>query len=266
MRPRILFGCQPREVLLRRFPFTHGGRALQLGLSVRGGVAAGAHHELARFERCAAICQRVEELAVVAYEDADAVEAPQCAGKLLARCVVDVVGRLVEDERVGALPECCRHLQLLLLAAGQLGVAPWHVVLDAEDAPHLARLAAEVECEVGQPVGFGVGLLGAHDGEQAARDASHIGLDQPAGDLREGGLAAAVVAEQAGPAAREGDGYVVQNGIGGGGVGVAHAGKGYLHGTSLLGGRSRGAAWRRAHQATRTAARRSQSECESGNV
>ena len=148
-------------------------------------------------------------------------------------------------------------VQLLLLAAGELGVAPRHVVGDAEDASQLARLASEVECEVCQPVGLSVGFLRAHNREIAACDASCIRHDEPAGDLRKRGFAAAVVAEQTGPAARERDGYVVQNGVGCGGVGVAYAGQGYLHGASLLGhGRSRQCA----HQATCAAARRRASD------
>ena len=228
----VLFRSEPRKALLRRLALAHGGRPLDVRLRMRGAEPAGTDDDAPRFERRASVGESVEEFAVVAHEDPDAAVARKRAGELRAGLAIDVVRRLVEHEGVRSLPERNADLELLLFAAGQLMKAPGHVVFDAHDAPDLACLAPEIRREVEERFGLDVGLLGAEGGIRNAGNRARIGFDDAAGDFREGRFAAAVIAEQTGPALREGDGDAVQHGFGGSGIGVRDAGKGYLHGIS----------------------------------
>ena len=149
----------------------------------------------------------------MADEDADALEALDEPCDARAGVAVDVVRGLVEHEHVRPLPERARDLQLLALAERELVVAPGHVVLDAERCAEGARVPSEVRSEVEQARGRVVRLLRAVRAREVRRHAARVRHDEAAGDLRERGLPAAVVAQKAGPALREGDAHAVEDGF-----------------------------------------------------
>ena len=126
------------------------------------------------------------------------------------------LARACADEWTARTPEKPRYV------AGVLGP---HGVQACLDAPQLAGVASVVRGEVEQRLRRLVRLLGAQAAHEAAGDRALVGRQVAAGDARERGLAAPVVAEQSGPPLGEGDGHVVQDGFDGGRVGVAHLGK-----------------------------------------
>ena len=113
----VLLGRKPRKVLLGGLALAARRLALKLRLSVRGGVAARQHHKVAVLKRDAAAHERVEQLAVVAHEDADPAEPPERGGELGAGVHVEVVGGLVGHEHVWPAPERHGNLQLFALTA-----------------------------------------------------------------------------------------------------------------------------------------------------
>ena len=229
MGPSVLLGREAGQLAPGARALRDGRRALELRLSVRRAVAARSYDDASGFEGCAARGEKVHEFAVVAHEDPDAAEALEHLAQLLAGVRVQVVGGLVRHEHVRAAPESDRHLQLLALAKGELAKTPGHVVLYAEGLAQLAGLAAVVQRKVGEPLGWLVGVLRHVGADQAVRDGARVRRQQAAGDLCQCGLAAAVVAQERGPADGEGDGDVVEDGLAGRGVGVRDAGEHKLH-------------------------------------
>ena len=140
-----------------------------------------------------------------------------------------MVGRLVDDEHVGSLPKRAGDLKLLALPEAQLAPAPGHLVGKVETFAQAAGIASEVERELRQAFRLLVGFLGAVDAEEPAAHRSGIRFERAAGDARERGLAAAVVAEQSGPAFWEGERHIIQNGVLSRGMRVGHARECKLH-------------------------------------
>ncbi len=227
--PSVLLGGETGQLAPGARALRDGRRALELRLAVRRAVAARSHDDASGLKGRAACGEKVHEVAVVAHEDSDAVEARERRAQLLASVRIEVVGRLVCHEHVGTTPEGYRHLQLLSLAEGELAKAPGHVVPYAEGLAEPPGLAAVVQREVREPLGRLVGVLGHVGADEVMRDGSGVGLDEAARDLGERGLAAAVVAQKRGPSGGEGDGDIVENGLAGRRVGVAHAGEHKLH-------------------------------------
>lgn len=226
---RVLLGSEARELALGARPLRDGRRALELRLTVRRAVAARSHHDASGLKGRAALGEKVHEVAVVAHENPDAAEAREGARKLLARVGVEVVGGLVGNEHVRAAPEGHSHLQLLALAKGELVKAPGHVVLYPEGLAELPGSSSVVERKVHEPLRRLVGVLRHIGADKPARDRARVRRDESARDLGQRGLAAAVVAQKRGPSGGEGDGDVVENGLAGRRVGVAHAGEHKLH-------------------------------------
>ena len=227
--PSVLLGREAGQLTSGARALRDGRRALELRLAVRRAVAARSHDDASGLKGRATRGEKVHEFAVVAYENSDAAEALEHLTQLLASVRVKVVGRLVRHEHVGATPEGNRHLQLLALTEGELAKAPGHVVLYAEGLAEPPGLAVVVQREVGEPLGRLVGVLGHVGADEVMRDGSGVGLDEAARDLGQRGLAAAVVAQKRGPSGGEGDGDIVENGLAGRRVGVAHAGEHKLH-------------------------------------
>lgn len=89
-----MFGREARELGFRCRSPGDDGSALELGLRVRGRVAARPYRDSrapvgsGRLEGGASVYERVEKPAIVADEDADAVELPEQAFELAPRrCV-----------------------------------------------------------------------------------------------------------------------------------------------------------------------------------
>lgn len=148
---------------------------------------------------------------------------PASASASSARGRVEVVGRLVDGEHVGPLPERAGDLELLALPEAQLVPAPGHVVGEVESIAQGAGIAAEIEGEIGQAIGLRIRFLRAVGAEEAVCDRTGIGLDEAAGDAGKRRLAASVVAQKPGPALCEGDGHGIQNGVLRRGVRIGHA-------------------------------------------
>lgn len=94
-------------------------------------------------------------------EDSDAAIFDKRLLQFAAAGGVDVVGRLVEHEKLGLHPESRRHLDLLPLAAAELVEAPGHIVVDMQNGAQAARICGVVACEVEKPIGFRRGFLRA---------------------------------------------------------------------------------------------------------
>ena len=163
------------------------------------------------------------------HEDADASEAGQQSCQLGTGLAIEVIGRLIHCEHIGSLPERAGDLQFLALTEAELVPAPGHVIGETQAFAEAAGLAAKVEREVRERMRCLISFLRTIDGEKPVRYGAGVGHDQAAGEAGERGLATAVVAQKPGPALREGDGHVIQNGVLRCGVRVGHTRECELH-------------------------------------
>ncbi len=216
-----LFALKPREFAFCLLAARLGRLPLAELLLAAGGVGPGAHGAPPALHEQAAPRERVEQRAVVRDEQAAAAVDRKCLPHERAGGRVEEVRGLVEHEQVGFLNQGAGNLQALALSGRKGLEPPGPVVLDAEQAAQRPGSAPPVARKVGGVGGkvedllLAVGAGGVRDARHAARVGDELAACEP-GDGR---LAAAVGADDAGPAGRKrrvdmGDGLVGHAGIG----------------------------------------------------
>ena len=164
------------------------------------GDAAWAENGVGREEEEALVAERVEQLAVVADEESHAGKAAEGADEEAACLGVDVVGGLVEGEEVGLPPQRHGDLRALALAMAERLPAAVPVGADAQQPTALVGDRVVGEEEFLPALRWLVGALDDVFGGAEVVDVAGGGLQFAAGQLHQRALAAAVGADDAGPA------------------------------------------------------------------
>ena len=201
--PSCRLGFQALLLALGLLPLALKRLAFQHRLATGLRVISRPHDETTAREQKALNHQSIQQRAIVGDKQPDTRKTRQRLRYQAARRGVQVVRRLVHDQRVGAVPQSAGNLDALLLAARERVVAPKPLVLDGQHAAKLLGLAPPIAGEILQYIRRYRRVLLAVHRKKLRRYRTGIGLQQPAGHGGEGRFATAIIAHNASPPPRE---------------------------------------------------------------
>ena len=178
----------------------------------------------------------VDQSGIVTDDDADAAISAQRRHNGMARRLVDMVGWLVEDQKIRTTAQRAGYLQPLRLSSGQRAIPVWPVVADvqqASDAEGLGRpiVAEGVDAER-RHVDALLAIVRHHIG-RVGRDRSRTRMQIARDDAHQRGFADAVVPKYGGPAFRQRERDIREQRRGG--LGITERQRRTLDGRSLKG-------------------------------